>query len=236
MVKSRTLGTTYSVGDSGPICCGPARRGGHQLPGARAPRRQTGKRPVHRAVAGCRLDDRAQASTRPRTAPSGTATTSTVTASSPTGAPWDIGFPPCGVSTCTEPQATIGRIWPIFAGERGEYELAAGRLGAAGRLESMARGWKPGYMLPEQVWDENPPSGSARFPPGEGTLLGHAARLEPRPVRRLGLVHRRGTPCRAAPHRGSNATPGQRLLPERKSGRGEIPTPGQAGLPTALLG
>ena len=86
----------------------------------------------------------------------------------PDGSPWDIGFPPCGVSTCTEPQATIGRIWPIFAGERGEYELAAGGS-AAGRLESMAEAGSPGYMLPEQVWDENPPSGSG-FPPGEGTL------------------------------------------------------------------
>jgi glucoamylase len=86
----------------------------------------------------------------------------------PDGSPWDIGFDPCGVSTCTEPQATIGRIWPIFAGERGEYELAAGGT-AAGHLESMAEAGSPGYMLPEQVWDENPPSGP-EFPPGEGTL------------------------------------------------------------------
>jgi glucoamylase len=86
----------------------------------------------------------------------------------PDGSPWDIGFPPCGSSTCTEPQATIGRIWPIFAGERGEYQLAAGDT-AAGRLQSMADAGSPGYMLSEQVWDENPPSGPG-FPPGEGTL------------------------------------------------------------------
>jgi glucoamylase len=87
----------------------------------------------------------------------------------PDGSPWDIGFPACGVSTCTEPQATIGRIWPIFAGERGEYELAAGGT-AAGRLQSMAEAGSPGYMLSEQVWDENPPSGKPGFPTGEGTL------------------------------------------------------------------
>jgi glucoamylase len=87
----------------------------------------------------------------------------------PDGSPWDIGFDPCGVSTCTEPQATIGRIWPIFAGERGEYELAAGGA-AAGRLQSMADTGNPGYMLPEQVWDENLPSGQSGFTPGEGTF------------------------------------------------------------------
>src|SRR5215203_3988937 len=35
----------------------------------------------------------------------------------PDGSQWGIGFPPCGFSTCTQQQATIGRIWPIFAGE-----------------------------------------------------------------------------------------------------------------------
>jgi glucoamylase len=88
----------------------------------------------------------------------------------PDGSPWDIGFPPCGVSTCTQQQATIGRIWPIFAGERGEYELAAGQTGAAQRLASMAKTGNDGYMLPEQVWDEHPPSGQTGFPTGEGTF------------------------------------------------------------------
>ena len=65
---------------------------------------------------------------------------------------------------------TIGRIWPIFAGERGEYELLAGDRGAAAsRLASMAGAAGEGWMIPEQVWDENPPSGSG-FPRGEGTL------------------------------------------------------------------
>jgi glucoamylase len=78
------------------------------------------------------------------------------------GAPWDIGFP-------AGSQATIGRAWPIFAGERGEYELAAGRP-AAQRLAAMAGSANDGNLIPEQVWDENPPSGSPGFPAGEGTF------------------------------------------------------------------
>ena len=85
------------------------------------------------------------------------------------GSQWDIGFPPCGVSYCTQQQATVGRIWPIFAGERGEYELLSGGQ-AAGRLSSMANTGNEGYMLPEQVWDDNPPSGQPGFPTGEGTF------------------------------------------------------------------
>ncbi|MEA2312498.1 MAG: glucoamylase, partial [Solirubrobacteraceae bacterium] len=76
---------------------------------------------------------------------------------------WDIGFP-------AGSQTTIGRIWPIFAGERGEYELAAGSGSPAGRLASMAGASGDGHMIPEQVWDEHPPSGQAGFPRGEPTL------------------------------------------------------------------
>jgi glucoamylase len=63
-----------------------------------------------------------------------------------------------------------GRLWPIFAGERGEYELAAGdRTAARARLDAMAATANDGLMLPEQVWDEHPPAGSPGFPMGEGT-------------------------------------------------------------------
>jgi glucoamylase len=46
-----------------------------------------------------------------------------------------------------------GRPWPLLTGERGHYELAAGRdpcpyIGAMERFASM------GGMLPEQIWDE----------------------------------------------------------------------------------
>jgi glucoamylase len=87
----------------------------------------------------------------------------------PTGAPWNIGFPPASLDSPWNSQATIGRIWPIFAGERGEYELAAGRS-AAGRLAAMVAVHNDGYLLPEQVWDAFPPSGSPGFPPGTGTF------------------------------------------------------------------
>lgn len=71
-----------------------------------------------------------------------------------------------------------GRAWPIFAGERGEYELAAGELSgatraaraaAAERLDAIAATANEGLMLPEQVWDDRPPSGSPGFPTGTGT-------------------------------------------------------------------
>jgi glucoamylase len=77
------------------------------------------------------------------------------------GAPWD-SFPP-------DSQATLGRAWPIFAGERGEYELAAGATATA-QLAAMAGAANDGYLIPEQVWDDQPPSGQPGFPPGEGTL------------------------------------------------------------------
>ena len=61
-----------------------------------------------------------------------------------------------------------GRLWPLLAGERGEYELATGdRRAAAKRLDDIAATASPGEMLPEQVWDDQPPPGAA---PGTGTL------------------------------------------------------------------
>jgi glucoamylase len=71
-----------------------------------------------------------------------------------------------------------GRAWPIFAGERGEYELAHGELTGAGRaartaasarLDAIAATANEGLMLPEQVWDDRPPSGAPGFAPGTGT-------------------------------------------------------------------
>lgn len=72
-----------------------------------------------------------------------------------------------------------GRLWPIFAGERGEYELAAGeqagaeamaRAQATTRLTAVAAVSNAGLMLPEQVWDDRPPSGQPGFTPGQGTF------------------------------------------------------------------
>lgn len=61
-----------------------------------------------------------------------------------------------------------GRLWPIFAGERGEYEIAAGRpADARRRLDDIARTANDGLMLPEQVWDDQAPAGRT---PGTGSL------------------------------------------------------------------
>ncbi|UCI08390.1 glucan 1,4-alpha-glucosidase [Mesorhizobium sp. B1-1-8] len=47
-----------------------------------------------------------------------------------------------------------GRPWPLLAGERAHYELAAGRKDkAAELLETFERSAGPGGLLPEQVWD-----------------------------------------------------------------------------------
>ncbi len=56
-----------------------------------------------------------------------------------------------------------GRVWPIFTGERGHYELAKAQEGGASDaeirairqtyvagMEAMANG---GYLLSEQIWD-----------------------------------------------------------------------------------
>jgi glucoamylase len=116
----------------------------------------------------------------------------------------------------------IGRLWPIFAGERGEYELAAselagdlaaGRAAALKRLDAIANTANDGFMLPEQVWDDNPPSGTAGRLPGTGTgsatPLGwtHAQFIRlawsidaARPIEQPSVVScRYGGPCPGAP-------------------------------------
>ena len=48
----------------------------------------------------------------------------------------------------------IGRPWPLLAGERAHYELAAGRVQAAkALLATLEKSAGPGGLLPEQVWD-----------------------------------------------------------------------------------
>jgi glucoamylase len=75
------------------------------------------------------------------------------------GGPWNVNWP--------VPTRTYGRLWPIFAGERGEYELLAGDAAAASwRLSTIAGTANSGLMLPEQVWDNAAPPGVR---PGTGT-------------------------------------------------------------------
>jgi glucoamylase len=66
------------------------------------------------------------------------------------GGDWNI-FP-------TAANQTHGRLWPLLTGERGEYELLAGRRADA-YLETMAKSANDGLMLPEQVFENS----------GEGT-------------------------------------------------------------------
>lgn len=47
-----------------------------------------------------------------------------------------------------------GRVWPLLGGERGHYEVAAGRSEAAGALAATMRAMAgDGDLLPEQTWD-----------------------------------------------------------------------------------
>jgi glucoamylase len=61
----------------------------------------------------------------------------------------------------------MGRIWPIFTGERGEYEIAAGR-DATPYILAMLKFANAGGMIPEQVWDQAEPT-RAGFVFGRGT-------------------------------------------------------------------
>jgi glucoamylase len=61
----------------------------------------------------------------------------------------------------------VGRLWPLLSGERGEYELAAGR-DASSHLRTMADTANEGYLIPEQVWDSPEPTDYG-FEFGEGS-------------------------------------------------------------------
>lgn len=61
----------------------------------------------------------------------------------------------------------IGRLWPIFTGERGEYEIALGK-DPTPYLVSMQRFANAGGMIPEQVWDQADPT-DYHFTFGSGT-------------------------------------------------------------------
>lgn len=48
----------------------------------------------------------------------------------------------------------IGRVWPLLAGERAHYEIAAGnRKKALNLLRTMAKQTSQAGMIPEQIWD-----------------------------------------------------------------------------------
>jgi glucoamylase len=74
------------------------------------------------------------------------------------GGDWDLFFD-------NPARQTRGRLWPLLSGERGEYELTAGN-DARPFLHTIANTANDGLMLPEQVWDDQPPPGET---PGRGT-------------------------------------------------------------------
>jgi glucoamylase len=61
----------------------------------------------------------------------------------------------------------VGRLWPIFTGERGEYEFARGH-DATPYIEAMMHFANAGGMIPEQVWDRAEATPS-KFIFGSGT-------------------------------------------------------------------
>ena len=54
--------------------------------------------------------------------------------------------------------AGIGRLWPIFTGERGHFAIASGEK-ADNYLATMRNFANSSYMISEQVWDNNAPVG-----------------------------------------------------------------------------
>ena len=86
------------------------------------------------------------------------------------GSEWNFGFPPNRAPRVWENNLTIGRIWPIFAGERGEYELAAGSR------PRPARARRDGARRRRRPHDARaglgpvPALGQPGFPKGEATL------------------------------------------------------------------
>jgi glucoamylase len=133
----------------------------------------------------------------------------------------------------------IGRPWPLLAGERAHYELAAGRRAEAERLlATMESGASPGKLLPEQVWDREPipalelepgkPSGSAM-----PLVWAHAEHIKllrsltdgavfdqpPQPVRRY---LRNPRPARVRPWRPDWRTPS---VPTGRALRLDLPEP-----------
>ena len=74
------------------------------------------------------------------------------------GRDWDLFFD-------NPARQTRGRLWPLLTGERGEYELISGRS-ANPFLRTIANTANDGLMLPEQVWDDQPPPGERS---GKGT-------------------------------------------------------------------
>lgn len=64
----------------------------------------------------------------------------------------------------------IGRLWPLLTGERGHYELAAGR-DATPYLRALEAFGGRGALLPEQVWDRDDPQAGMRIGRPTGSAM-----------------------------------------------------------------
>ena len=75
---------------------------------------------------------------------------------------------PAATGTSSRPPSArrAAALWPLLTGERGEYELIAGR-GARPHLRTIANTANDGLMLPEQVWDGRAAARASAA--GEGT-------------------------------------------------------------------
>ncbi len=133
----------------------------------------------------------------------------------------------------------VGRVWPLLAGERAHYELAAGRRAEAQKLLTVLEaGASPGKLLPEQVWD-GAPIPALELEPGEPSgsamplVWAHAEHIKllrsladgtvfdrpPQPVRRY-LREQQTARCR--PWRPDWRTPG---VPAGRTLRLDLPEP-----------
>ena len=99
------------------------------------------------------------------------------------GGEWDLFFD-------NPARQTRGRLWPLPSGERGEYELIAGN-DARPFLRTIANTANDGLMLPEQVWDDQPPPGETS---GQGTRSATPLAWTHGPVRPAGVSIDAGKP------------------------------------------
>jgi hypothetical protein len=84
---------------------------------------------------------------------------------------------------------TYGRLWPILTGERGEYDLAThNAFGAEAQLVAVNCSANTGHLLPEQVWDDQPPTGVPMLARNFGTLS-YPVGLDARPVHSARFRH-----------------------------------------------
>ena len=106
-----------------------------------------------------------------------------------TGAQWDVSD--------DGERKTLGRAWPLLAGERGEYAVAAGQSGAP-YLASIAAAASGTDMIAEQVWDGRAPTGQPCCQAGRGHPVRDAPAVVPRRAGPARLDHPERPPRRPA--------------------------------------